>query len=141
MDRDEALLRGFAILGLGLLVTIGSCALSSSGGMYIVASGAIITGIVRIVRAVRMPAPRMPAPVEDSSARERQMPATDDDERFSPSERIQIAGKRCAECETRILDEREGKVCKRCRAIVHRTCATDHKRTKHARRASTVYRG
>src|SRR5262249_43030702 len=123
MERDNALVSGFVFLGLGILITIATYALAPPGGVYLVATGAIITGVVRIFRALSMPSNDLPLKRLDES-----------DERMSASDKIQVAGKKCAVCEKRILSNREGKVCKRCGVLMHDTCEIDHKRVKHPRR-------
>ncbi|HEY1954596.1 MAG TPA: C1 domain-containing protein [Polyangiaceae bacterium] len=126
MTRRNALVTAFAILGTGIVVTAGTYAAAAPGGTYVIASGAVVVGLYRLAVALAMP--------KDAAAH-----AVDlDDPRWRDSALVQVAGKRCAACDKRILGEADGAVCKRCDAIVHRACLRAH-RSGHAakvRRAS-----
>ena len=117
MTRRNALVVGFSILATGVAITVGTYAVAAPGGTYVVAAGAIVVGIVRVMLALAMPAD----PASPSHA------VHIDDPRWRESKKVQVAGKRCAACDARILGEVDGAVCKRCDAIVHRACLRAHK--------------
>jgi hypothetical protein len=125
-QRRSALIVGFTVLGVGLAITIGTYALAAPGGTYIVATGALVVGVWRVARAFAMP----PDEVAEAGV------DLDDPRWYAKSKGVQIAGKTCAVCEKRIFGQAEGTVCKRCDAIVHRTCLQDHKAHAHAKKTA-----
>jgi hypothetical protein len=109
--RAGTIKTGAILLGLGLLVTLGSMA--AGGRTYILAWGPLLFGIVRLIQGLTMPPDVATTYREEDNATEGA---------------IQIAGRPCAACRKKILSEVDGTRCGRCDKPVHDGCLAEHRR-------------
>ncbi|MEP7123247.1 MAG: hypothetical protein ABJE95_20125 [Byssovorax sp.] len=126
MNRSNQIASALALLGFGVLITVVS--LGVGNGTYIFAWGAIIGGVIRLVKALAMP--ENPQLGYD--------PARDADE--PPYSGPQLAGSICTHCRQKIVSHLVGALCKQCNQPVHRDCRKDHRAEAHPKRPRAAYR-
>jgi hypothetical protein len=115
MDRQGQIRSGAIILAIGLVVTLASMASATPGGSYVVATGAIVVGLVRLVRGLgtqenqrsQYRSTRPPVPLGEDTA-----PA--------------IAGAACAFCSKTIESRLDGTACPKCQRPLHHDCKKPH---------------
>ena len=110
MRRKRAVLLGFIVVGIGVFGALLAFALRGDAWSYVSSVGVVAIGIFRIARGMAIPI-EAEMSVEESEPR-------------GP----QIAGRVCAQCNKRILGEVDGKACKHCEEVVHRSCASSQAR-------------
>jgi len=134
MTRHGNIVAGGIILGVGLLITLGTMAAASSsgGGHYVVATGAIVVGLVRIVRGMAM---------RDDVDPDKRIQASPDDPRWGGGTAgRQLVGRSCVACKQKVSVEGEGRWCKACNDACHKACFKEHKRTAHRPASGVPYR-
>jgi hypothetical protein len=115
MDRQGQIWSGAAILMIGVVVTLVSIASMGPGGSFVVATGAIVVGLVRLVRGLgtqehqrsQYRTSRPPVPLGEDTA-----PA--------------IAGAACAFCSKTIASRLDGTACPTCQRPLHHDCKKPH---------------
>ena len=127
MSREGQIWSGVAILGLGLFVTVASYSGAQGGGRYIVATGAIVVGLVRIVRGLSMS--DEPGSYRGSGKDVDPAPLGDD---RAPL----IGGAPCSHCKKKIESRLDGTACKVCNQPVHHDCSASHREQAHAKGAA-----
>ena len=126
MNRSSQIASALALLGFGVLVTVVSLGVGS--GTYILAWGAIIGGLVRLVKALATP----------DSHQLGYDPSRDVGE--PPYSGPQLAGSTCTHCRQKIVSQLLGAVCKQCSQPVHRDCRKEHRADAHPKPARAAYR-
>jgi hypothetical protein len=121
VDRTETIVGGFAVLFLGVVITIGSYSAASSGGHYAITIGVFIAGLSAIARGLGMP--------------------KKGEEVFTNQDLADIAARteqrakrlaKCKECRVRFIAKSEIWRCPECKAKVHdERCRAEHEMTKH----------
>lgn len=129
--REQTIKSGCTILAIGAGVTFFTLLLSSGGGTYVLAWGAILVGIIRLIRGYSMPAGPPP-----SAEWQEQMIGRDGPEDPTP----QLAGAKCVHCAQKITSELEGRFCKLCSAPIHHDCRKDHRLAAHTAPSRSAYR-
>ena len=120
--RQGTIRGGMILLIVGVLVTVGTMAASAGGGSYVIAWGAIIVGLVRVVRGYSMPADPSLHVNEDQLVG-----------RFGPDDPTpQLAGASCVHCQEKITSALEAMACKVCNKPVHFDCKKEHKADAHS---------
>jgi hypothetical protein len=115
MDRNGQIWSGAIILVIGLGVTLVSLASAGPGGSFVVATGAIVVGLVRLVRGLgtqenqgpqhRASGPPVPLGADTAPA---------------------IAGAACALCSKTIESRLDGTACPKCQHPLHHDCKKPH---------------
>jgi hypothetical protein len=140
MDRKGTIWSGAAILVVGLVVTLGSFAGASPGGSFVVATGAIFWGFVRLARGLGMQEDYRAT--DGSEGRSSGFAGSSKDARIAPlgEDRMPlIGGASCALCRETIASRLDGTACKACNEPLHHDCAKAH--AAKCGGGSTAYRG
>lgn len=128
MSRNTMIVSGAAILGVGLVITLGTMSAASSGGGYVFAWGAILVGLVRIVRGFAQP--------PDEVA---EIPADQLVGRYGPDDpEPQLAGAKCVHCSRKITSALEAMACKKCNQPIHIDCKDEHRAEAHEKRSAVA---
>jgi hypothetical protein len=115
MDRQGQIWSGAIILVIGVVVTLASIASTGPDGSFVMATGAVVVGLVRLVRGLgtqehhhsHYRASHPPVPLGEDTA-----PA--------------IAGAACALCTKTIESRLDGTACPTCQRPLHHDCKKPH---------------
>lgn len=129
MSRGSNIGIGLFLIVIGVIVTAVSYSAAAGGGRYVVAWGAILVGVIRLVRGLAAPDTPPPSVYTDEEE------AAQGLGRNGPSQGDQLVGRACAECGSKIISVTDGEMCHRCNAPVHMDCKAIH-REAHAKRGS-----
>jgi uncharacterized paraquat-inducible protein A len=115
MTRQGTIWSGAIIAGIGLLVTLISISTAQPGQSYVIATGAIFWGFVRLARGLGM--------------REIDRDETSRDVNPAPlgaDTAPVIGGASCALCHATIVSRLDGTACPTCARPLHHDCRTEH---------------
>jgi hypothetical protein len=111
------------VVGLGITAASYSSA-SAGGGKYVVAWGAVLVGVIRLIRGLAAPEAHRPL---DGESFAQSLGRT------GPSEGAQVAGRPCVHCHEKIISVADGELCTKCQSPVHGDCRGAHRRDAHGK--------
>ena len=124
MGRTGMRVTGCLLLAIGLCSAVFALSTGAHGGF--VAVGAIVGGLIRLMRASSMP--------EDGEFSE------PGGARGPEDLRPQVAGLPCAQCSAKIASVLDGYTCERCARPCHYDCQGRHEIAAHAAVEPSAYR-